>query len=150
MQFPFFTVALDVAVDLDEPRNRTRNPPNSRVWMSVTKVCLDLKDLMSISVQSSSWQRLQGLSRSCRADLSSLSDQLKRAALSVPVNIAEGVGRTSLADRRRHYAVARGSAMECAAILDTCRVLRAANPASLAEGRSLLLRVVRMLSRMCR
>ena len=80
---------------------------------------------------------------------SSLSDQLRRAALSVPVNIAEGVGRTSLADRRRYYAIARGSAMECAAILDACRVLSAASPVRLATGRSLLLRIVQMLSKMC-
>ena len=81
---------------------------------------------------------------------SSLADQLRRAALSVPVNIAEGVGRTSVADRRRHYAIARGSAMECAAILDACRVLRAASPGRLASGPSLLLRIVQMLSKMCR
>jgi len=81
---------------------------------------------------------------------SALADQLRRAALSVPVNIAEGVGRLSLADRRRHYAIARGSAMECAAILDACRILQLANPEVIAEGRVILLRVVQMLSRMCR
>ena len=79
----------------------------------------------------------------------SLTDQLRRAALSVPVNVAEGVGRSSAADRRRHYAIARGSAMECAAILDACRVLQLASPGLLADGRSLLLRVVQMLSKMC-
>ena len=78
-----------------------------------------------------------------------LIDQLRRAALSVPVNVAEGVGRSGLADRRRHYAIARGSAMECAAILDACRVLQLASPDLLLHGRSLLLRIVRMLSKMC-
>jgi four helix bundle protein len=80
---------------------------------------------------------------------SALADQLRRAALSVPVNIAEGVGRSSFADRRRHYAIARGSAMECAAILDACRILELATPERIADGRLLLLRVVQMLSRMC-
>lgn len=79
-----------------------------------------------------------------------LADQLKRAALSVPVNVAEGVGRTSAADRRRHYAIARGSAMECAAILDACRILEIAATGLLREGRTLLIRVVSMLTRMCR
>ena len=79
-----------------------------------------------------------------------LADQLKRAALSIPVNVAEGVGRTGVADRRRHYAIARGSAMECAAILDACRVLAVANQGLLGNGRTLLMRVVQMLSKMCR
>jgi four helix bundle protein len=79
----------------------------------------------------------------------SLTDPPRRAALSVPVNVAEGVGRSSAPDRRRHYAIARGSAMECAAILDACRVLQLASPDLLADGRSLLLRVVQRLSKMC-
>jgi four helix bundle protein len=81
---------------------------------------------------------------------SSLSDQLRRAALSTPVNLAEGVGRTGAADARRHYAIARGSAMECAAILDACRVLEATGEELLQQGRALLLRIVRMTSKMCR
>jgi four helix bundle protein len=70
----------------------------------------------------------------------SLTDQLRHAATSVPVHVAEGVECSSAADRR--YAITRGSAMECAAILDACRVLQLASPDLLAAGRSLLLRVV--------
>jgi len=47
-----------------------------------------------------------------------LSNQLKRAALSIPLNIAEGTGRYTLADRRNFYVIARGSVFECAAIID--------------------------------
>ena len=35
-----------------------------------------------------------------------------------PYNIAEGNGKTTKADRRRYFEIARGSALECAAIQD--------------------------------
>jgi len=40
----------------------------------------------------------------------SILDPLKRAATSVPLNIAEAAGRTGSADAARTYAIARGSA----------------------------------------
>ena len=48
----------------------------------------------------------------------SIADQLNRAALSVPLNIAEAVGRKPGPDRRRFLTIARGSAMECGALFD--------------------------------
>lgn len=47
----------------------------------------------------------------------SFSDQLRRAALSVPSNIAEGAGRTSHKDRSNFYAIAKGSVYETVNIL---------------------------------
>ena len=47
-----------------------------------------------------------------------LCDQLRRATISVPLNIAEGAGKTTERERARYHAIARGSAMECAAIVD--------------------------------
>jgi four helix bundle protein len=57
---------------------------------------------------------------------SALADQLRRAALSVPLNIAEGSGKGTMEDReaRRFYAIARGSALECAAIVDALEAPR--------------------------
>src|SRR5215510_174029 len=78
-----------------------------------------------------------------------LADQLRRAALSVPLNIAEGAGRASPADAARHYSIARGSAMECAAIIDALQVLAAIDDARYARGLDLLSRVVAMLTRLC-
>lgn len=47
-----------------------------------------------------------------------IADQLYRASLSIPLNIAEGAGRYSKPDKRNFYTVARGSVFECTAIID--------------------------------
>jgi four helix bundle protein len=81
---------------------------------------------------------------------SALVDQWRRAAMSVPLNIAEDVGKTGEADRNNRYAIARGEAMECGAILDVIRLLEVISDAELAEAKLLLIRVVGMLSKLCR
>ena len=49
---------------------------------------------------------------------SNLRDQALRAAKSACLNIAEGSGRQSAADKARVYAIARGESCEAAAALD--------------------------------
>jgi len=49
---------------------------------------------------------------------SELSTQLKRAIFSVSLNIAEGAGKSEAYDKKRFYEIAKGSAMESAAVLD--------------------------------
>ena len=78
-----------------------------------------------------------------------IADQLRRAALSVPVNIGEGTGKRTPKDRARFYAYSRGSAMECGALLDVLQVLELVDAETHREGKALLVRVVSMLSRMC-
>jgi four helix bundle protein len=47
-----------------------------------------------------------------------VSDQLRRASLSIMLNIAESSSRFSSKDRKNFMVIARGSAFECAAILE--------------------------------
>jgi four helix bundle protein len=79
-----------------------------------------------------------------------LRDQLQRASSSIPLNVAEASGKTSRAERGHHHAIARGSALECAAILDVLALLGAAAPEGVDRGKRLLVRIVSMLTKMCR
>ena len=47
-----------------------------------------------------------------------LSSQIRRAALSVHLNISEGASRKSTSERKRFYEIARGSLIEIDAALD--------------------------------
>ena len=75
---------------------------------------------------------------------------MRRAALSIPLNIAEALGKPGEQDRARFYAIARGSAMECGAIIDACLLLGATTPQDATRAEALLERIVAMLSKMCR
>src|SRR5690606_31072881 len=46
-----------------------------------------------------------------------VADQLKRACISIALNLAEGVGRMTSADKKHFYIMARGSVNECVALL---------------------------------
>ena len=77
-----------------------------------------------------------------------LADELRRASISMPQNIAEGVGKSGVADRSRYLGIARGSAMECGAILDVGASLKLFSAGDQAKGMELLERIVSMLSKM--
>ena len=103
-------------------------------------------DVYRVALEFSSWayrqcKVLRGADRNAR-------DQLLRASQSIALNIAEGNGKRSMPDRRRFFEIARGSALECAAILDTlvvCEVLRLEDA---NRGKALLVRAVAMLTKL--
>ena len=74
-----------------------------------------------------------------------VADQLRRAALSVPANIAEGNGRWHSADKKHFFVVARGSAYECVPLLDICRRSSLGELQTINELRTKLEEVCRML-----
>ena len=80
-----------------------------------------------------------------------LGDQLSRASEGIVLRIAEGAGAEwRSADQKRYFRSARGSAMECGAILDVCSVLGVAGRQEIEQGKRLLVRIVSMLTIMCR
>ena len=77
-----------------------------------------------------------------------LRSQFRRCVPSIPLNIAEGVGRSSVADSRRFFAISRGSAMEAGACLDVLYVLGLIPDQQYETCKKLVSRIVAMLSRM--
>ena len=81
---------------------------------------------------------------------SALADQWRRAAMSIPLNIGEGAGKTSSAERAHCHAIARGESMECGTILDVVRLIRVLPETELLQAKQLVVRMVEMLTKMCR
>jgi four helix bundle protein len=89
-----------------------------------------------VSIQYVAWayhraKRLKGIDRHAR-------DQLLRASQFVPLNIAEGNGKGTNADRRRCFEVARGSALACASIQDCLKASDALTASQDRQGKTLL------------
>jgi len=75
-------------------------------------------------------------------------DQWLRAAQSIPLNIAEGNGKQSLKDKNRFFEIARGSALECAAIHDILESTGAIDSETTRIGKTNLKRIVSMLTKL--
>jgi four helix bundle protein len=72
-------------------------------------------------------------------------DQLRRAANSIPLNIAEGAGEFAPAEKARFYRIARRSATECAGQILVCRRLGLLDAPRAEAALDALRRVIAML-----
>ena len=80
-----------------------------------------------------------------------LRDQLLRASSSVVLNTAEGFGSSSRGIKRRHYEIARGSAIECVAILDVASAIGVGagiGSCDAEQARTLFTRAAMMLAKL--
>ena len=92
--------------------------------------------------------RVDAIAESLPKGRSYMRDQLRRAANSVALNIPEGAGEFSPADKARFYRIAKRSATETAAQVIVASQLGLASPHDFDTATELLERVVSMLVRM--
>lgn len=75
-----------------------------------------------------------------------LTNQIRRAAVSIPSNIAEGKGRITEREMARFLSIARGSVLEVQTQIDIAEMLNYCQPTSLQEAHALAEEVLRMLN----
>ena len=77
-----------------------------------------------------------------------MTQQSRRAALSIQLNIAEGSSRKSAVERRRYYEISRGSIIEIDTILDIAVELEYFKKEDLDQTGDLIIKTFQMLSKM--
>ena len=126
--------------------------PAMRILHRTVAVLLLRRNIVPARVEKAAW--ISSITKSVLPRLPrgerEIRDPLRRAALSISLNIAEGTGKPTPADRARYHAIARGSAMECGALLDVCRLAGLVSAEEAGRGKALLVRIVAMLTKMCR
>ena len=80
-----------------------------------------------------------------REEIYGLTSQLRRAAVSIPSNIAEGSGRLNTAEYRQFLGVARASNFELQTQLIIARELGFSDPAQIAQAKGLSNEIGKML-----
>jgi four helix bundle protein len=96
----------------------------------------------SIQLTVSIYRLTQGFPRE---EVYGLSSQIRRSAVSVASNIAEGQGRLTTGEFRQFLGVARGSNFELQTQLEIARTLGFENPKSIDEAESLSHEVGKMI-----
>ena len=75
-----------------------------------------------------------------------LSDQMRRAVVSIPSNIAEGEGRNSDKDLIRFLLIARGSLWELSTQIEICERLNYFDSSKAAIAKDLITEISKMLN----
>jgi four helix bundle protein len=83
-----------------------------------------------------------------REELFGLSSQLRRSAVSIPSNIAEGQGRLNTGEFRQFLGVARGSNCELQTQLEIARALDLGDATLIEQAEDLSHRIGKMLFRL--
>lgn len=144
---PAFAAAVAPALDASDSRAPETTRERDRVQARDRAVVTTLE---SFDVYRVSLDACRACAPIATALTAILRDQLLRASSSVVLNIAEGFGSSSRGVKRRHYEIARGSAVECIAVLDLASALGVVDGsvAGLATARALLTRVAMMLAKL--
>ena len=80
-----------------------------------------------------------------REEVYGLSSQIRRSAVSVPSNIAEGYGRLSVGEFRQFLGIARGANFELQTQLENARSLRLGDSVLIDEAESLSHEIGKMI-----
>jgi four helix bundle protein len=137
-------VVVSVSVSVVDPSNSDADAADAGRARQKTVLHYEKLDVYQVSIQFVAVA--VALSGQLPKGYAPQADQLRRAAWSIPLNIAGGVGKPSPSDQSRFHAIARGSAMECGAILDVARVLQQ----ELMRAKQLIVRMVEMLTKLSR
>ena len=83
-----------------------------------------------------------------RSEIYGITSQMRRAAVSIPSNIAEGYGRKSTKSYAQFYSIAYGSALELETQIIIGKKLKLAQEKEFEKADSLLIEVSKMLNSM--
>ncbi|MDB5036979.1 MAG: four helix bundle protein [Bacteriovoracaceae bacterium] len=105
---------------------------------------------LDVYQKSLNWvENIEALSIQLKGKISfSTLDQLSRASLSIPLNIAEGNGRWTKGDKRNFFYIARGSVFECAAIIQILKRRSLINEMGYKTSYDDLERMAKMLTKL--
>src|SRR3990170_6565435 len=81
-----------------------------------------------------------------KSEIYGITSQMRRAAIAIPSNIAEGFGRRSIKGSAQFYSIAYGSALELETQMSIAKEIGLAPERSFGKSENLLLEILKMLN----